>query len=423
MDAGDRFMTFFETIEEAEMATVGAALLSDSVVQRLARTLRPEHFSLSWLATTWTAILELVRTGTAVDLVTVRDALGPQRLESIGGVPFLVRLVDDVPSAANGEFYAKIVMADYARRELRSRAEAVVGAADSSCDLDSLLVSAGKIADGLRFGIRPVVNACDVLGELKAKPGVNRLCTGVDFFDRACGGGLYCGEMNILGGDTGAGKTLLGTQIAAHDIRQGRRGIFVSLEMTGAQLVSRLVKQMTGHMNEGEAREAGDLASWEEGTGEIYRSDFQIYDSSLSSNPTVEEILGVLYDQHEQSPLQWATVDYAQKLRLADPGRRENHDVHREISEKFRVFAKKTGVRLVVLSQINNEQGGGFTVRGSKEYQMDAAFIAGVMNTKRGEDDRDVVIQKNRHGKKATWEARINQVTLCLEDSLGGFNG
>ncbi len=417
-------MTIFDTVEEAEMATVGAALLSDSVLQRLARTLRPDHFSLSWLGTTWAAILELVQAGTAVDLVTVRDALGPRRLESIGGLQFLVQLVDVVPSAANGEVYGKIVMAEYARRELRSRAEAVISATDSSRDLDSLLASAGKIADGLRFGIRPVVNACDVLSELKTKPGVTALSTGVPFIDGVCrGGGLYCGEMNILGGDTGAGKTLLGTQIAAHDIRQGRRGIFVSLEMTGPQLVSRLVQQMTGHRSEEEAIKAGDLASWEEGTGEIYRSDFQIYDSSLSSNPTVEEILGVLYDQHEQSPLHWATVDYAQKLRLADSGKRENHDVHREISEKFRVFAKKTGVRLVVLSQINREQGGGFSVRGSKEYQMDAAFVAGVMNVKRGEDERDVEVQKNRHGKKLTWEARINQVTLCLEDSLGGYGG
>lgn len=409
--------------EEAEMAVLGAVMLSAKAAERLATKVEPKHFYLPVHQAIWEAVVGLVRSAKPVDLVTMRDALlAKKKLDDIGGVGYLVRLVDDVPSAQSAEDYADIVLARYARRELIGRAETLVESAYRGQDLEPLLVTAAEMTQGLYFGISPVVDACDVLGELKNKPGVASLSTGIPFIDDICkGGGLYRGEMNVLGGDTGSGKTLLGTQIAAHDIRQGRRVLFVSLEMTAPQLVARLVQQMTGYRSEYDARKAGDFASWEDGTGEIYRAGMPIYDSSLSSNPTVEEILGWLYDEHEKAPVDRVVLDYVQKLRLASPGKSEHYDVHRQISEKLRVFAKKTACCLVALSQINLEDRGGFTVRGSKEYQMDAAFLAGLVPSKRSEDDRDMIVQKNRHGKKATWEARINQASLCLETAMGGY--
>jgi replicative DNA helicase len=409
--------------EEAEMAVLGAVMLSAKAAERVAARVEPKHFYLPVHQTIWEAVQSLVRSAKPVDLVTMRDALlAKKKLDDIGGVGYLVRLVDDVPSAESAGDYADIVLARYARRELIGRAEALAESAYRGQDLEPLLMTASEMTQGLYFGITPVVDACDVLGELKNRPGVTSLSTGIPFIDGICkGGGLYRGEMNVLGGETGSGKTLLGTQIAAHDIRQGRRVLFVSLEMTAPQLVARLVQQMTGYRSEYDARQAGDLASWEEGVGEIYRAGMPIYDSSLSSNPTVEEILGWLYDEHDKAPVDRVVLDYVQKLRLAAPGKSEHYDVHRQISEKLRVFAKKTDCCLVALSQINTEDRGGFTVRGSKEYQMDAAFLAGLVASKRSEDDRDMIVQKNRHGKKHTWETRINQVTLCLEDSLGGY--
>ena len=409
--------------EEAEMAVLGAVMLSAKAAERLAVKVEPKHFYLPVHQTIWEAVQSLVRSAKPVDLVTMRDALlAKKKLDDIGGVGYLVRLVDDVPSAESAGDYADIVLARYARRELIGRAEALAESAYRGQDLEPLLATATDITRGLHVGPGPVISAADAFHALKERPSVSSLSTGIPFIDGICkGGGLYCGELNILGGDTGAGKTLLGTQIAAHDIRMGRRGMFISLEMTSGQLMARLAQQMTGHRSEYDARNAGDLASWDEASALIYNSDFDIYDSSRSANPTVEEIIGKVKEAHEASPLQWLTVDYAQKLRLANPGRREHHEIHRDISETFRVFAKKTNIRLVILSQINREEGGRFSLRGSKEYQNDAAFVAAVLKTKRGEDERDIQASKNRHGKERTWEARINQVTLCLEDSLGGY--
>ena len=63
--------------------------------------------------------------------------------------------------------------------------------------------------------------------------------------------------------------------------------------------MARLAQQMTGHRSEYDARNAGDLASWDEASALIYNSDFDIYDSSRSANPTVEEIIGKVKEAHE----------------------------------------------------------------------------------------------------------------------------
>jgi len=60
--------------EEAEMAVLGAVMLSDKAAQKLTVTLKPEHFFLAGHQRIWKAVTELVHRGTAVDIVTVHLA-------------------------------------------------------------------------------------------------------------------------------------------------------------------------------------------------------------------------------------------------------------------------------------------------------------------------------------------------------------
>ena len=58
----------------------------------------------------FTAVADLVERGQPPDAVTVSEHLQRQgQLESAGGLPYLARLVQDTPSAANIRAYAKIV--------------------------------------------------------------------------------------------------------------------------------------------------------------------------------------------------------------------------------------------------------------------------------------------------------------------------
>lgn len=401
--------------EEAEMAVIGATMLSAKAVERLTARLRPEHFFLNSHRRLWKAIQNLAAKGTAVDLVTMRDELGSDVLEAIGGVHYLVRLVDDVISAQSAEDYAKIVIERYVRRELIERAENLANSASTSVDLETILSSAGELTRGLHIGTPPVVDASDVVDELSKGEAITGLSTGIPEIDELRLGGLPKAEVSVFGGETGAGKTLLGTQIACHDLEQHRNVLFVSLEMTALQLIQRVMKQLSGYWSESHAISDGNAQAWRDALVTLHQGRLMIYDSSLASNPTAESILDWMLTEHERFPVDRVIVDYAQKLTLRDGGRLETYESHRRISELFRRFAKRHGIPLLMLSQINRN-GNDITLRGSREYENDSAFT---MMLLRGDatdqNERKISIIKNRHGERRSWEARVNQKTLRVE--------
>jgi hypothetical protein len=189
--------------------------------------------------------------------------------------------------------------------------------------------------------------------------------------------------------------------------------------MTASQLLSRLMQQLSGYRSEYDAKQAGDLASWKDAAEIIHTTRLLIYDSVLASDPTANDILAWLEDEHQRDPVHRVFVDYAQKLTLAGARGAENWDVQRRISEMFRRFAKASGVSLGMLSQVNPTEHG-WSLRGSKEWENDSALT--ILNTlvKNNRDFREIMAVKNRHGACRKWDAAIDQRYLTLVDR-GGF--
>ncbi|WP_309091896.1 DNA repair protein RadA [Phenylobacterium sp.] len=72
-----------------------------------------------------------------------------------------------------------------------------------------------------------------------ATPAPPRLITGVDEFDRVCGGGVVPGSAILLGGDPGVGKSTLLLQVAASAARRGVRCAYISGEEAVEQVRGR----------------------------------------------------------------------------------------------------------------------------------------------------------------------------------------
>ena len=70
-------------------------------------------------------------------------------------------------------------------------------------------------------------------------PAPPRIATGVDEFDRVCGGGIVPGSAILLGGDPGVGKSTLLLQVAAEAARRGARCAYISGEEAVEQVRSR----------------------------------------------------------------------------------------------------------------------------------------------------------------------------------------
>ena len=84
---------------EAEESVIGAVLLSEEAVNEVMDRLHPPDFYVPAHQAIFEAMRELFDTNQAIDAVTVSEALRRRgELEKVGGVAYLTRLVDIVPS-------------------------------------------------------------------------------------------------------------------------------------------------------------------------------------------------------------------------------------------------------------------------------------------------------------------------------------
>ena len=106
---------------EAEQSTLGALLLNWEAAGDIAAKLRADQFYYPRHQLIYQAILTLLEEGIPGDLITLVDKLTTNgTLEQAGGISYLSSLTQIVPSAANIENYAKIVIDLATRRELIS---------------------------------------------------------------------------------------------------------------------------------------------------------------------------------------------------------------------------------------------------------------------------------------------------------------
>ncbi|MED4163373.1 DnaB-like helicase N-terminal domain-containing protein, partial [Halalkalibacterium halodurans] len=95
---------------EAEQAVLGAIFLEDHALVTASERLAPEDFYRAAHQRIYQVMLDLAEKGEPVDLVTVTAELQDRKaLDDVGGVAYLGDLANAVPTAANVEYYSKIV--------------------------------------------------------------------------------------------------------------------------------------------------------------------------------------------------------------------------------------------------------------------------------------------------------------------------
>ncbi len=96
---------------EAEMGVLGSMLLDRDAIAAVVEILRPEDFYREAHRIVYSAIVDLFERGEPVDLITVTDRLRDLgKLEEAGGAAYVSSLLNAVPTAANAEYYARIVL-------------------------------------------------------------------------------------------------------------------------------------------------------------------------------------------------------------------------------------------------------------------------------------------------------------------------
>lgn len=386
---------------DAETAVIGAMMLDRHAASTVVQMLGPDDFYRPAHQKICEAIYRLFEKSEAVDVITLTEELRRSGdLERVGGSVFLAELVSSTASAANVEYYARIV---HDRSTLRRLARASVDIAEECYsnpeDVKTLLDRAEhKIFEISESGLgQGFVSLKDILVDsfeaIERLYQNKRLITGVPsgFLDLdTLTSGFQASEFVVIAARPSMGKTALTLNIAQHvAVDQKLPVAFFSLEMSKESLVHRLLaaearvdgnRLRTGFLRDNEwprlTTAAGRL-----GDAELYIDD--------TAGSTALEIRAKTRRLMVETGgrLAMVMIDYLQLIH--GHGRQENRQQEiSTISRSLKALAKELKIPVVALSQLKRPTD---AKDGARQPMLSDLRESGAI-----EQDADVVIFINR---------------------------
>lgn len=376
---------------EAEKGVLGSLILDPTTCNAIGVTLQVEDFYLEAHQTLYSHLLAMHDTRDPFDAVTIRARLQASGdFEAIGGTAGLAEIMQSVPYAANAAHYAKIVRDKATLRRLRLVGETLIrDVHDPAATPDELIVRAdaainqaagvsGKITTSATEAITRAMDHIDALeGRGRGLP------TGLADFDK-WHGGLFGGELVILAARPRMGKTSLAVQIALHSAQRDRRVLFVSLEMSAAELMSRA---MCAHANvDGNRLRTGQLdpddkAALVQSSNELAGCALEIADPH--GGLKVADIRRLGHQQKRKAGLALLVIDY---LQLLDPDDRRapRQEQVAAMARALKGLARELEIPVLCLAQLNRQVE---AAKGSHRPQLGHLRESGAI-----EQDADVVL-------------------------------
>lgn len=414
----------------AEYSLVGCVLI-DARCLPAAREILPtaEAFASEPCRKAYVAACRLEDEDKGIDPVIVGRAAGLSN-------DFLMQCMDLAPTCTRAAEYAKAVLDGYQRRQLQALGEKLqTEALCAGSTADQLLTEARSTLDDLAStpGRCSVKSARDSLLDFmtfraEVQQGKRQaIRTGFPSLDRILGG-FAQGGFYVMAARPGVGKSALGIALADMMARN-RRVLYVSLEMTEAELNARRVAAVSdmpctfGKLLFGKTTEEQDAAI-ANACGKLYAHKLQI---SAVSTLTVPE----LELQARNVGAEVVIVDYLGLLSAEDK-RLSEYDRVTQISGDLKRLAKRLGCVVLALCQLNRESvsAPGQDTRprlsqlrssGAIEQDSDGVLLLHRPEYGKTETPREasapqqffVDVAKNRHGRTGTaelaWYAPVNR--------------
>lgn len=238
---------------QAEQSVLGSMLIDKSAIVKAVEILHPDSFYRDAHSNIYRSILELFDRGEPIDLVTVTETLRKNnRLEAVGGSVYVADLINSVPTAANVEYYARIVEEKATLRRLIDAGTQMVSEAFSEPEnVDQILDRAEKtifdialkrVREGFHKIDEVLKRVLDRIDRLYGKKeNITGIPTGYADLDNLTAG-FQNADLIIIAARPSVGKTALALNMAMNMAIKFKLPIALfSLEMSKDQLAQRML--------------------------------------------------------------------------------------------------------------------------------------------------------------------------------------
>ena len=364
---------------EAEEYLLGALMFSGDALD-LVPSLKPEHFFEPLHGALYGKIRELVRDGWNADPVLLANAMATDdRLSSAGGIRFLADLVGSAPPAKLVPDYARTIIDNALRRELMARgahlqhmaandrersAEAIAAEAERGI---ADAVEAGSEAHHLTSGADVIDDAMEHASKFASAP---EFTSGLVELDQMLGG-FQRGELTLLAGRPGMGKSIGGLNFAKSIALAGAGVCYFSLEMSSRALGSRLACDLSfqrggygrysggprmADIAKGEASPA-DLAAIRQSRDRIAAAPLRLDCRPGLTVARIEQAARRQFREWRRQGVEPGPI-FVDHLGLVSPERDRKGSRHAEtadVSRDLAELAKRLDVPVIALCQLNRE--------------------------------------------------------------------
>jgi replicative DNA helicase len=379
------------------------------------------------------AMMQLYQKRQAIDLITVSEELSRvSELDNIGGRSYLGELSAKVISAANIEYYARLVKEKFLYRRLISISSHISGAAyNTSMDIFDLVENASQqffnisqagikkkatsIKDLLKTATRMIENLSS------SQSSITGIGSGFSELDTYTAG-FQPSDLIIIAARPSAGKTAFSLSLARNAaVNFNTPVLFFSLEMAEIQLAVRLM--CAEAYVESQLVRRGQISP--EMMGKIINSMDALAEAKLFIDDTpgisIMELTAKTRRMKQEHGIGMVVVDYLQLVSPVRDGKSNREQEIAQISRSLKALAKELNIPIIALAQLNRsvEQRSGdrkpqlSDLRESGSIEQDADMVMflsrpemyGTKNFEDGSSTKDiaeVVIGKQRNGPIGT---------------------
>ncbi len=383
---------------EIEASVLGAMIIEKEAVPKAIELLKTESFYLKEHQLIFDAMIHLFDSGEPIDTVTVYEELKKrEQTDAAGGAVYLSKLSQNITSAANIEYHAKIILEKEILRGLISSAHEIARTAYEGTEdaFDLLDIAESKIFEiteshlkksyqGMDRAVRDALEYIEAIHSNTTKK--FSVPTGFYELDDILGG-FQKSDLIIIAARPSMGKTALALSLARNASIDHKVpiGIF-SLEMSTMQLVIRLLCA-EGKLNAHLVR-TGKLPN-EEGV-KLSKNAHKLIEAPLfvddTPAQTVLEIRAKARRLKSEHDVGMIIIDYLQLMQGPSNSESREREIS-HISRSLKSLAKELNIPVVALAQLNRA----VETRTDKRPQLSDLRESGSI-----EQDADVVIFLNR---------------------------
>ena len=403
---------------EAEQSVLGAIIIDNEALSKTIEILNPDDFYKD----------SLFEKNEPIDIITLTDYLRRNNdLEPIGGIAYLSLLANSIPTSANIRYHSKIVREKALLRALISTSNNINAKVyEDNLDADEMVDYAEKmifdIADKrtkiafstMKDVLKDTFKMIEQLHD--KKEAITGIASGFNDLDEITSG-FQPGDLIIVGGRPGMGKTAFALNIAQHvGIGMKEPIAIFSLEMSKEQLAMRMLCA-EGMVDASLVRKGfisrQDWPKLTSAAGRLSGASIFIDDSSAITVLEVRAKARRLKMEHRGLSL--VVVDYLQLMRSRGNFERREQEIS-EISRSLKALAKELKVPVIALSQLNRavEQRGDrkptlADLRESGAIEQDADVIIFLYrdevynkNNPSNKGKAEIIVAKQRNGPTGT---------------------